>query len=178
MQAPPAAFQLCLLAMVAVAAVTDLRSHRIPNWLVAAGLIVAMILQVAQAGLGAGAQNWMYGALVGFIPFVFLYVVGGMGAGDAKLMAAVGAFAGPDFMLPTLLATAVAGGAMALVSIVAGHNARSAMARVGALLMAIPFGMRALKSKSGSDGVPQVRLPYAVAIAIGVGAALLYAGTS
>src|ERR1700741_206182 len=77
MPSASAATQICLMSMVLTAVVTDLRSHRIPNWLVTAGLLVAMIVQIAQAGFATGLQQWCFGALTGFLPFVLLYVVGG-----------------------------------------------------------------------------------------------------
>lgn len=101
-----------LAAIVALAAHNDLRRRRIPNWLTLSlalsGLAASLIrpdLTFGQsaAGLGVGL----------LVPFV-LFALGMLGAGDAKLLAAIGSWMGPTDMLWVLLFTALAGGVMSL----------------------------------------------------------------
>ena len=102
------------LAVVSVATFTDLRSQRIPNWLVlpflVAGIVVSGWLHgwhgVGQSFAGLGLGTLIYG---------FLYCMGGMGAGDVKLCAAIGAWIGPEQLFIALIVTGLAGGVMALV---------------------------------------------------------------
>jgi len=101
------------IAVLAVATFTDLRSRRIPNWLVlpfmAAGLVVPALL-AGWHGLGQSLEGFGLGALI----YGFLAVIGGMGMGDVKLVAAIGAWVGPKQLLFAILITAMAGGLMAV----------------------------------------------------------------
>lgn len=100
-------------AVLAVATFTDLRSRRIPNWLVlpflAAGLIVPGWLQ-GWLGFWHSLEGFGLGALI----YGALAVFGGMGMGDVKLVAAIGAWVGPQQLLLAIFVTAMAGGVMAL----------------------------------------------------------------
>ena len=95
-----------MLALVATAAVTDIRARRIPNWLT---------LTVALSGLGQSVTPWavtsptvsIYGLLAGFAITFLLYIVGGRGAGDVKLTAGIGAWLGPTPVLIVLAAAAI-----------------------------------------------------------------------
>ena len=99
------------LIVLGVATFTDLRSRRIPNWLVLpfllAGIVVSGWLQgwhgIEQSLAGAGLATLIYGIL--FLKF-------GMGAGDVKLCAAIGAWIGPIQLLYALLFTALAIGTL------------------------------------------------------------------
>ena len=115
-----------LLALVATAAVTDIRARRIPNWLT---------LTVALTGLGQSVTPWavtsptvsIYGLLAGFAVTFLLYIVGGRGAGDVKLTAGIGAWLGPT---PVLIVLAAA----AIVSLVLAVGQSVARGRLGELL--------------------------------------------
>jgi len=115
-----------MLALVAMAAVTDIRARRIPNWLT---------LTVALTGLGQSVTPWavttpkdaIYGLLAGFVVTFLLYIVGGRGAGDVKLTAGIGAWLGPT---PVLIVLAAA----AIVSLVIAVGQSIARGRLGALL--------------------------------------------
>ncbi len=102
------------LAIAVVAAVADLRTKRIPNWLTYGGIISALAGRLVMLGW-PGLKDGLEGMLLGSSVFLILFVLGGMGGGDVKLMAAVGAFAGTASIAPLLIATAVAGGVMAVV---------------------------------------------------------------
>lgn len=156
-----------LIGMVGMAAITDISSRRISNLLVACGLIIALILQLTLPGAG-GWHAWLFGVLTGFALFIPLYVLRGMAAGDVKLMAAVGAFAGPAAALKIALATFVIGGIWALAVIVFSGRMRDTWINLRALLA--PVLMRASGIPAQITGMPREsvgRLPYGVAIALG-----------
>lgn len=91
----PLVLALFVLAMTAVAAVTDLRTGLIPNALTLGGLAALFVAQLLSAGLTTGAVTALSGlALAAFVPLL-LYLAGGLGGGDLKLLAACGVGLGP-----------------------------------------------------------------------------------
>ncbi len=154
------------VAVLAVATFTDLRSRRIPNWLVlpflAAGLAESAWFH-GWHGLGRSAE----GMALGLVVFGVLFLMGGMGAGDVKLCAAIGAWVGPHQLLLALVVTGLAGGVMALVWALWGGFLGEMLKGSGDLM----FGWR----KRGTVAHPELvlenpkarKMPYAPAIAIG-----------
>ncbi len=102
-----------LSAMLAIAVRADLASHRIPNALCATGIVVAFALQAAYGG-SHGVIIALVGAGAGFLCFAPFYLLGAMGAGDVKLLTAIGAFLGPQCAITTALLSLIAGGIAAV----------------------------------------------------------------
>jgi prepilin peptidase CpaA len=94
----------------------DTRTHRIPNALVGATLLAGGAIQVTTQGT-AGIGLVLGGIAVGLLFFLPLYMSGAMGAGDVKLMAALGALVGPQTAAIAVAFTLVAGSALALATI-------------------------------------------------------------
>lgn len=155
------------VVVVAVATVTDLRSRRIPNWLVLPFLVLGI-------GVSARMQGWhgitqsAEGILLGGAVMGTIAILGGMGMGDVKLCAAVGAWIGPSQLLVALVVMAVAGGIMALCWAVAGGFVGELFSNTGNLL--VGFGKRGLRPDPELvlDNPRARKMPYAPAIAIGV----------
>lgn len=101
-----------MLVLLLLAAVADLRTRKIPNWLTVL-LIVSGLANAAFATSGLGIGMSIAGLFAAaFIPFV-LFAIGAMGAGDVKLMAGVGAWMGPFagvsvYLLSTLVGMVIA----------------------------------------------------------------------
>ncbi len=110
MSRPPLIFQIVLIAVVAMAAIYDIRFRRIPNWLVLAGLVIGI-------GLNTFLFEWagllfaLKGFAFAFVIYFPLYLLRGMGAGDVKLMAAIGSIVGWRNWLGIFIITAVVGSA-------------------------------------------------------------------
>jgi len=111
---------ICALGTTTVAAVTDVRGSRIPNWLTYSGLATALAARSILLGW-PGLRDGLMGLLIGGGLFLVLFVVGGMGGGDVKLMAAVGAWAGQSHIAVILIATAISGGILALGYMASGR---------------------------------------------------------
>lgn len=165
---------LGLATMVTMAAVSDAGARRIPNWLVAAGLVIALITQVAVAGPREGGLQWLAGWATGMTLFLGVYLLGGMGAGDVKLMGAVGAFMGPFGAAHVAIVSLLAGGVLALAAMLRHRQSRRSLAALSALLLALPFGRMTtgvarsgVGAKGATDTPAAIRLPYAIAIATG-----------
>lgn len=101
------------LAVLGVATFTDLRSRRIPNWLVLPFLVIGLAISAWLHGWHGLGQS-LEGAALGLLLYGVLFFMGGMGAGDVKLAAAIGAWIGPLQLLYALFLTAMAGGLMVL----------------------------------------------------------------
>jgi len=154
------------LVVVAIATFTDLRSRRIPNWLVLPFLLVGIIVSTGIHGWTGLAQS-LEGIGLGGLLFGILYWMGGMGMGDVKLVAAIGAWIGPSQLGFALVITGIAGGIMALCWAAAGGFLGELFSGTGELI----FGMKERGMRTPPELVlsnPATRkLPYAPAIAIG-----------
>ncbi|MES2077504.1 MAG: prepilin peptidase [Pseudomonadota bacterium] len=152
------AIEVILLCLVAQAAVTDLAVRKIPNVLVLSGLALALMLHLLAGPRWAPVTQWLAGTLAGFFLFLPLYLLRGMAAGDVKLMAMVGAFAGPWAVYHIALLTCLFGGLMALAILVLSGRCREGLDNVW--LMLKPRLMRLL-------GMPLCRVPLAPGASVG-----------
>src|SRR5688572_20078399 len=115
--------EMLAVVVALIACVFDLRSRRIPNALTfgaAAGALAFAALTGGFTALGWSVGGWALATAM-WIP---IYALGGMGAGDVKLMAAIGAWLGPGAVLYAALYSAIAGGIMAAGVTAAQHRVR------------------------------------------------------
>ncbi|PKO27022.1 MAG: hypothetical protein CVU36_21960 [Betaproteobacteria bacterium HGW-Betaproteobacteria-9] len=178
--ASPAQWQAVVLALLAVlltlAVWNDARHRRIPNTLVLVTLLAGLLFhalgpQAITGGLfssepsALGFWHALGGSLTGLLLFLPLHLLRILGAGDVKLFAAVGAFAGPAATVNLALCVLLAGGLLALGHMVMARNARLVMQNTLASL-----GQMLPGSAGSFDAHTQTawRMPYAVAIALGV----------
>ena len=162
-----------LLLLLAGAVITDLRARLIPNVLVLAGALAGLLL----AGLhpeGIGFLSGLGGLVLGLAIFLPVYLLRAMGAGDVKLMAMAGAFLGPAAIVEAALWVLLTGGALALVFALRRGVARRMAANLREMLFSAAASVQ-IRSLPDFSAGPQTaaRLPYAVAIALGVAAFLL-----
>ena len=169
----PVIVQLLLLVVVAVAGFYDLRFRRIPNWLVLIGLIVGIGLN-SFLFEWAGLQRALLGMGLALLVYFPLYLLRAMGAGDAKLMAAVGSILGPGNWLAVFVLTSVLGGLVALIVLLFAGRIRKAFWNVGWILNEV-IHMRAPYHSSEELDVRSpraMRMPHGVMIAFGSAAFL------
>ena len=152
--------------VLAVACFTDLRSRRIPNWLVLPFLVAGVAVSSWVEGRH-GIEQSLEGLGLGLLIYGFLFWMGGMGAGDVKLCAAIGAWIGPSQLFIALVLTGMAGGIMVLCWAAMGGFMKELFTGTSDLI----FGWRGRKQKG--DQEPALANPlrrkmaYAPAIAIG-----------
>ncbi|CZQ80842.1 Hypothetical protein Tpal_125 [Trichococcus palustris] len=103
-----------LLILVMLSGFFDAKERKIPNKITFPGILIGILLNLF-AGGWMGLIQSIGGLLVGLAIFFLPFVVGGMGAGDVKLMGAIGALMGWRFSLVTALYSALVGGFMVLV---------------------------------------------------------------
>ena len=173
----PPVLQGILLLLVLTAAVYDMRFRRIPNWLVLAGLILGF----AMNGFlyeWAGLKSAALGMGLAFLIYLPLYMLRGMGAGDVKLMAAVGSLAGPANWFGIFILTGILGGVVAVLMLLTKGRFGQTFWNVGYILWEIAH-FRAPYSKREDLDVQNpkaVTLPHGVMIAVGVVVFLVAAG--
>lgn len=149
-----------------IASVYDVKSRRVPNLLTGPSVLVAIGLHAALQGTRGVVDSLEAGLICGLL-FLIFYAAGGMGAGDVKLMAAAGCFAGTAHVVYLLVFTVLAGGVMALVLAVMRGRLRETVFNVGTIV--------SHHLHSGLQPHPEInvrnrstlRLPYGVAIAVG-----------
>jgi prepilin peptidase CpaA len=154
------------LIVLAVATFTDLRSRRIPNWLVLPFLVIGISVSTWLHGWHGMGQSFE-GLGLGLLIYGFLFWMGGMGAGDVKLCAAIGAWIGPDQLFIALIITGLAGGVMVICWAAFGGFLKDLFTGTSNLV----FGTK----EHGPFRDPQMvlanprrrKIPYAPAIAIG-----------
>src|SRR5436190_14463152 len=105
--------QIVAVVLGIVASFYDLRSRRIPNLLTFGGAAAAIVFSLVVHGL-PGLWTSLGGWFAGFALFLPFWLLGGMGAGDVKLLACLGAWLGPQVTLWAALYASIAGGGMAL----------------------------------------------------------------
>ena len=149
-----------LLGLLGVAVVSDLRNHRIPNLLVLVGLVLGMVGQTWAFGF-VGLGHSLLGILIGFALFLPMYMVGGMAAGDVKLMAMAGAFLTPHEALWAAFFSLIAGGACGLLIVLVRGQALQTIGRYWLMLRA-----RAYFSPA-EDEVAGKPFPYSIAVLLG-----------
>src|SRR4051812_35875974 len=121
------------IAVVLVATITDLRSRRIPNWLVLPFLVLGLAVSGITHGWSGVGQS-LLGILVATAVMGFFCYMGGMGMGDVKLFAAIGAWIGPGQLFVALTMTGLAGGVLAIGWASAGGFLGETLRGLGALL--------------------------------------------
>jgi prepilin peptidase CpaA len=166
---PPPAIVALLLTVVIAAAVFDVRSRRIPNWISVAGAVAGIGLNAFLADSASGAWFALKGLLLGFGVYFALYLIRAMGAGDVKLMGAVGAIVGMENWFGIFIVTSILGGVMAIILAVAKKRLGKTMFNIGFILGEMKRGRPAYIEREELDVKnPQaVGLPHGAVIAVG-----------
>ena len=163
---------LCLALIFA--AVYDLRYQKIPNLLNFSVALVALIFHTIFFGL-EGLLFSGAGLLLGIAIFLPFYAFGGMGAGDVKLMGAVGAVVGAKGVFISALLTALFGGLYAVLMLMLYHKyARAMLSRAWAVLKTFVLTRQYIPVSTPNPVHDRPRLCYGLAIALGTGTYLLH----
>ena len=170
------ASQILVAVIVIVAAATDIRSRRIPNWLTLFGVCAGLSLNWYISGL-PGILTSLEGMGLGFGAYFVLYCLHAMGAGDVKLMAAVGAIIGPGNWFAVFIATAIAGGVLALGLMIWKGRVRETLWNVFFIAGELAHFRAPHKRRSDLDvkDPRSLKMPHGVAIAAGTVTCLLLA---
>jgi prepilin peptidase CpaA len=153
-----------LLALVA--GVMDWRSRRIPNWLTVPGLLVGVAANTLLGGW-SGVKGSLLGALLGLgllLPFV---LVRSLGAGDWKLVGALGSFLGPGNLLNVLLIAVLVAGIMAVILIIWKRRIRQTLQNMLHILGSF-FSLHLPRPELSLDSQDALKIPFGVAVTVAV----------
>ena len=156
---------IVLGCVLLTASIYDIRWRRIPNWLTFSTFGAALVYQSTTGGM-EGFFFGLQGAGVGIGALLLFYALGGMGAGDVKLLGAVGAFLGPEGVFNTFLFTALLGGFYAVAVLAFTGELLQVLKRYWAMLLAFMLTKRIVDIPSPvNQHAP--KLCYGVVIALG-----------
>jgi prepilin peptidase CpaA len=155
-----------IIPVVLLAAVIDIYCRRIPNWLTVPSLLLGLVANWAVYGW-IGVERGFGGIATAVIVMGVLCFLGGMGMGDLKLAAAVGAWTGAPALLFSFVITAMAGGVIAVVYAIWKRRLGAALSSTASFLN---FGWpgAAAHSRVRVTDPGAFAIPYAPAIAVGV----------
>ncbi len=161
-----------LIVVLIITSATDLRSHRIPNWLTFSTMIFGLVYYSVTFGI-EGFLHSIGGLFFGMALLIAFYLVGGMGAGDVKLLAAVGSLLGPEGVFAAFLGTALIGGIYALIILAAKGYLVDILKRFGLILKTFFITKKFIYIPPPKQEKAPL-LCYGVAISLGTLASLAY----
>jgi prepilin peptidase CpaA len=161
-----AAFVVLAVGLLAATAI-DIRTRRIPN-LLTAGMAAAGVALAACGASGTSIAGAMLGFLIGLLLMLPGHALGATGAGDVKLMAAVGAIVGPEAVIAAFLLTAITGGVLAVLVAMRRGRLVATLSGTGRLIAAPAEARRTIEAPARAN-----RFAYGPAIAVGSMLAML-----
>lgn len=169
---PAAGIEVTLVVAVLVAALTDLRSRRIPNWLTVSTLLLGFALNALitypapMEGVWVAAKGFAFAFGLNLI----MYALRMTGAGDVKLMAAIGALVGSSDFLGIFLLNALIGGILGILLVAVKGRAQQTFWNVGYMVSELMKWRAPYLTREQLDvGSPKaLKLPRAVPICLGV----------
>jgi len=165
---------LFMIAVILVLAThADIKEHKIPNVLSIGGIFIGICMMSYFEGF-TGFLNSLKGMGVGFFLFMPFYILKGMAAGDVKLMAAVGAFLGPEITLACVAFSLLSGTVLAIIYIVAKGSTQLTMSRYLQMAKVYGYTHQFVYLKPTEKDVGSDRFPYASAIMVGTLLGLLW----
>ena len=145
---------------------TDLQTRRIPNWLTVSGLFFGIVIHSILAGW-RGTLVSLEGSGLALVILLPLVLMRALGAGDWKLMGAVGAFLGPWTFVLVLVASSFVAGVMAIVLMIRANRVKQTMLNLIVLVQGyFVFGVRP-NPEISLDNPSLLKLPFGVAAALG-----------
>ena len=154
--------------LLIISAVIDLRTHKIPNLITLPSILIALIYHSLLYGLD-GLLFSAGGIGVGIGLLIIPYLMGGMGAGDAKLMGAIGGFLGAKAAFYAFLIIAAVGGVYALILVVIYRSNFNGFFRKQFDTLVSFILMQKYIPDIGESEKSRPKLCYGLAIALGTG---------
>ena len=157
---------LLLALFAAIAGFTDWRSRRIPNWLTICGLGLGILINSLARGW-VGTKDSLLGAGLGLVLLLPFVLMRSLGAGDWKLVGALGAFLGPSSLITVLFATVLVAGLMALLLVIWKRRLGQTLRNIARMLAAV-FTFHLPGAEVSLDNPEALKIPFGVAAAVAV----------
>ena len=152
--------------LAAIAAWTDLRSRRIPNWLTVPALIVGAAANTVLGGWG-GLRASLLGVGLGLILLLPFVLLRSLGAGDWKLAGALGSFTGPTRLVDLLLGSVFVAGVMAIGLVIYKGRLKQTVSNIGHIVVSL-VTFQLPETRVSLDNPEALKIPYGVALAFTV----------
>ncbi|MDQ6600275.1 A24 family peptidase [Bacillus salipaludis] len=164
---------IILVIVLLICLFTDIKSRKILNIVTLPTIVFGLVYNI----LTTGFEGFLYsgkGFLAGLGLLIIPYLLGGMGAGDVKLMTVIGVLMGSNFVFYSFIYTALIGGAIALILIIKKKGLIN-------IIKSIFFNVVFFRSNLGSillskDKKSSISFPYGVAIFFGTLCTLVWGG--
>ena len=157
---------LLLVSILIISAIIDFRSQKIPNLITFPSIIIAVLYHVLNHGI-EGLIFSALGLVTGIGLFFIPYIFGASGAGDAKLMGAVGAVLGSKNTFVAFLFTALIGGIYAIILILFNQNQFKGFLKKQFITLRLFILTREFIPDPVKDSRKKPKLCYGVAITLG-----------
>ena len=161
-----------LVIIISIASIVDLFSFRIPNWLTYSALAVG----ISHFSITKGYEGFLFslaGAGAGFGLLILPFIIGGTGAGDVKLMAAVGSILGAQGVFMVFILSCILGGAYALFLLASKGLLLSTFQRYGRILWCFIITQKFIYIHPTIEE-KALKLRFGLAIALGTGSYLVF----
>lgn len=155
-----------LLLVLCTSIYTDLRSQKIYNRVLCPALIYALSYYSVTAGM-QGVLFSLKGAGLGIVLFLLPYLMGGIGAGDVKLLAIVGVLKGTEFVFYSFILAAITGGIIALFILIRRGEILKTLRRLVTVLKIAILSRLTVWNMPSLNDEEKISFPYGVAIAVG-----------
>ena len=163
-----------VLLLTFAAAALDWRSRKIPNWLTVSGILAGIILRTTLGGW-PGAKSSLEGAGLALGLLLPLVLLRALGAGDWKLMGAVGAFMGPVLFLFILFGSILASGLMSAIQTIKTKRVKETFRNIVELVRGfVVFGFQPNPHIS-LDNPKLMKIPFGMAVAVSAAACFFVA---
>ena len=173
-------YDFVLIVLIGMVLYFDLSRNKIPNFLTFPAIVWGLVSYTAMDGV-SGLWFSLAGMLVGLAIFFIPFAMGGIGGGDVKLLGAVGALQGWQFVLAAGILTAIAGGILSIIYLIVHGRLLSVLKKMAGFVLApffsalyFNFNLEIFNRISiffaihPSEAQEPVRMPYGAAIAAGV----------
>lgn len=162
-----------LMMVLIICVITDLKNRKIYNNVIFPSLLLAFLLNSILSGW-SGLFSSLLGFICGLAILLIPYLMGGMGAGDVKLLALIGAIKGTTFVFISAIYMGLIGGLIGLLILLFRKGVLQRLKAIIYSISGLSSGMR-IPLGLDKEGL-QSTYPYGIAIAAGAGLAFLFNG--